>query len=777
MSRFTRLLILFFMFAGSFLHAQNNANIRGFVYQKESGEPAIFTLVYLKGTTFGASSDVNGYYSITKVPAGTYTIMVTSMGNDTLQESVTIKAGEILTKKLYLVKSPVKLKTIDVSAEQQEKQTEIQVSVNKITPKEIKQLPTVGGEPDLAQYLQVLPGVIFTGDQGGQLYIRGGSPVQNKVLLDGMIIYNPFHSIGLFSVFDADIMRNADVYTGGFNAQYGGRISSIMDITTRDGNKQRVSGKVQASTFGAKTLLEGPLLKGDPDKPEKASASYIFSAKTSYLPTTSKFLYTYVDTAGLPFAFTDFYGKVSLNSSNGSKLNVFGFDFSDNVKYTDVATVGWKSNGFGSNFVLVPNNSPVLVEGNFAYSKYSISIAEEAASARNSDINGFNMGLHFTYFLGKNDFCYGLEVLGFKTNFDFHNIVDRQVAQVENTTEIAAYLKYKIITKNKKFLIEPGFRAPYYASLNNFSPEPRIGMKVNATDRLRFKLAAGLYSQNLMSATSDRDVVNLFYGFLSGSNNLQDEFTERDGSTREIKHNLQKANHIIIGTEFDFIKSISINLEVYRKNFTQLTNMNRNKLYDDIPEYATVPDALKKDFIVETGYAQGVDVSVKCDYKRFYFWAVYSLGFVKRWDGYIEYRPHFDRRHNVNLVGSYTFGKGLNWEIDARWNFGSGFPFTPTQGFYEKQDFQGGINTNYINNNGYLGILYGDLNSQQLPYYHRLDINIKRKFEMFKNGLLEVSAGASNCYNRENIFYFNRVTYSRVNQLPIMPSVNMSLTF
>jgi len=108
----------------------------------------------------------------------------------------------------------------------------------KITPKDIGQIPSIGGQPDLAQYLQVMPGVVFTGDQGGELYIRGGSPIQNKVLLDGVTIYKAFHSIGLFSVFETDIIRNADIYTGGFGAEYGGRISSVMDITTRDGNSR-----------------------------------------------------------------------------------------------------------------------------------------------------------------------------------------------------------------------------------------------------------------------------------------------------------------------------------------------------------------------------------------------------------------------------------------------------------------------------------------------------------------------------------------------------------
>ena len=135
----------------------------------------------------------------------------------------------------------IKLDEIKVSAEREEMKTEVKVATIKISKKDLEMIPTIGGEPDLAPYMQVIPGVVFTGDQGGQLYIRGGSPIQNKVLLDGMIIYSPFHSIGLFSVFDSDIIRNTDVFTGGFNAEYGGRISSIMDIKTIDGNKKHHS--------------------------------------------------------------------------------------------------------------------------------------------------------------------------------------------------------------------------------------------------------------------------------------------------------------------------------------------------------------------------------------------------------------------------------------------------------------------------------------------------------------------------------------------------------
>ncbi len=750
--------------------------IRGFVYLKDSGEPVLFTNVILKGTTIGNSTDVNGYFSITQIPPGNYTLLIAStLGYDSLQENVTVKAGEILTKKLFITKSDVKLKVIEISAEQEAKQTETQVSVNKIDPITIKKLPSVGGEPDLAQYLQVLPGVIFTGDQGGQLYIRGGSPIQNKVLLDGMIVYNPFHSIGLFSVFDADIIRNADVYSGGFGAEYGGRISSIMDITTRDGNKRKVAGKIAVSPFGAKVLAEGPLMKATDES--KSTASFILSAKTSYLPTTSKYLYSYIDTAGLPFSFNDYYGKVSFNTSNGSKLNLFGFNFSDKVNYKSVQNMRWDSYGGGANFLLVPQNSPILVTGNFAYSQYKIRLKPESDSLKTSAIKGFNMGVGFTYFMGKNEVNYGLEVLGFRTDFDFYNPSNRHISQAESTTEIGGYVKFKYVSKHKKLLLEPSFRVMYYASLANFSPEPRLGLKWNIVPRIRFKFAAGMYSQNLIAATSERDVVNLFYGFLSGPDNLPESYVDENGNVIERKHKLQKANHYVLGFEFDLARHLDLNIEAYRKDFKQLTNLNTNKMFDDTPANSAIPEVLKNDFIIETGRAQGIDAVLKYDYKRLYLWVVYSLGYVNRWDGLETYRPHFDRRHNANIVASYIAGKNRNWEFDVRWNLGSGFPFKPTGGFYEDQNFTQGINTNYVSGQGDLNYFFDEGQVKELPWYHRLDINIKRTFLFFENTKLEASLGATNVYNRKNVFYFDRVRYKRVDQLPFLPSFSLVMTF
>ncbi len=770
---FALLTLIFIIFIAPDISAQNGT-IRGFVYEKETGEPIIFTNVYLYRTSIGAATDVNGYFTITRIPDGDYTLMVTYLGYDTLREKVSIRGNTVLTKKLFLNKGSFNLDAVQITADREEARSDTRTSVIKITPKQISRIPTIGGQPDLAQYLQVLPGVIFTGDQGGQLYIRGGSPIQNKVILDGMIVYNPFHSIGLFSVFDTDILRNADVYTGGFNAQYGGRISSVMDLTTRDGNKKRIAGKVGASTFGAKLMLEGPIKKQN--ESGGGSSSFIISAKNSYLKETSKFLYEYIDSAGLPFNYTDVYGKVSINGDNGSKINLYGFNFNDKVDYAQLASYDWKSSGGGANFLVIPGNNPVLMEGNFAYSTYKINMEEGALPSRSSTINGFNMGLGFTYFLGKDEIKYGIEMLGFKTIFDFYNSVGRAINQTENTTELAGFVKYKMT--RGKLLFEPGLRLQYYASLSNFSPEPRLAVKYNLTDKVRLKMATGLYSQNLISATSDRDVVNLFYGFLSGPDNLQKTF-----EGKKINHKLQKAEHIILGVELDPMPFTTVNIEVYYKNFSQLTNINRNKIFPDEDPYNNPSDPnykedyYRKDFIIEKGNANGFDISVKYDKRKIYFWAVYSLAYVNRNDETISYVPHYDRRHNVNLVGSYRFGEELMWEFNARWNLGSGFPFTQTQGEYEKLTFGQGAGTNYIVSNGELGVLYGEYNKSRLPFYHRLDLSLMRRFRIGEEGILELNLSVTNIYNRDNIFYVNRVTGKRVYQLPLMPSFGLSMSF
>ena len=769
----TLIVFTFLLLFSITVYAQDN-NVKGFVYEKATGEPMMFCNVYLKGTTYGASTDINGFFNITKIPDGDYLILVTNLGYDTISEKLSLRNNQVINKKYYLEESSVVLSAVNITADKIEARTETKTSVVNVTPKVITRIPTMGGQADLAQYLQVIPGVIFTGDQGGQLYIRGGSPIQNKVLLDGMVVYNPFHSIGLFSVFDTDIIRNAEIYTGGFGAEYGGRISSVMDITTRDGNKKRLAGKVGASTFGAKITLEGPLKKAK--NPDDMTASFIISAKNSYLDKTSQSVYKPILNGNeLPYTYNDIYGKISLNSTNGSKINFFGFNFTDDVmNYKSISNFGWDSYGGGVNFVVIPGKSPTMIEGNVAYSDYEARLEEANNPNRNSSINGFNAGFAFTYFLGKNTLKYGIEMLGFKTVFDYFKSNGIHISQVDNTTELGAYVKYK--AQFDKLILEPSLRLQAYASLSEVSPEPRLAIKYNVTDWFRVKAAGGLYSQNLVAANSDRDVVNLFYGFLSGQTNIPSKF---DGE--EVTTKLQKAIHYIVGTEFDVVNNLTLNVEGYYKDFRQLTSMNRNQKYSDNDAPLGTPELLRKDFMIEKGRAYGLDVSLKYENMRWYLWGAYSLGYVNKDYEDVDkvlhtYRTHYDRRHNMNLMATYTAGSKHQWEISARWNFGTGFPFTKVSAFYEKLPYDN-IYFDPYTESGYLGIIYDELNTGQLPTYHRLDIDVKRKFYFTENVILEADFSVTNVYDRQNIFYIDIVSTEFIYQLPLMPSVGLTLSF
>jgi len=367
-------------------------------------------------------------------------------------------------------------------------------------------------------------------------------------------------------------------------------------------------------------------------------------------------------------------------------------------------------------------------------------------------------------------------MLGFATDFNYTNSANRLISQTQFTSEIAPFVTYKL--NRNKWLFEPGFRLQYYASLSNTSPEPRLAIKFLANDKLRFKFAGGLYSQNLIAANSDRDVVNLFYGFLSGSDEIQDEF-----NGKALKQKIQKSQHIVIGAEIEPARHITLNVEAYYKNFSQLTNINRNKLFEDKPPYndptslSFKPEYLRTDFIVESGDAEGLDFSLKYDYDKIYIWAVYSIAYVHKYDGIEHYVPHYDRRHNVNLLITRKFGKLDVWEVNARWNFGSGFPFTQTQGFYEALTFPNGLQTDLTTENGELSILYGDYNAGRLSAYHRLDFGITRKIYLSETSVLEANLTVTNVYDRKNIFYVDRISNERVYQLPIMPSFGINWAF
>lgn len=762
----------------SSLLAQSETAIRGFVYNAEDGKPVPYANIVLKGTQKGAVASNEGYFTVNDVKPGTYTLEVSFVGFQTHTQEIKLKPGQIASVKVYLKPKSEVLQSVEVSAERQARRTKVLTSVSSLDQRSIRRF-SVGGDADVIKAVQVLPGVVTTGDQGGQLFIRGGAPIQNLILLDGMVIYNPFHSIGFFSVFDSDIIRSADVYTGGFKADYGSRTSAVMDIKTRAGNRKRLAGKLSASTYTSKLLIEAPL--GKTDERGLANTSFLLSAKTSYLDETSQIFYPYIETEfenGLPFSFTDVYAKVTSQADNGSKINFFGFNFKDAVAFGGTNQIDWNTTGGGFNFTAVPPSSTVLLQGSANYSFYDVT-AIEGGLLQSSSIGGFNGGLDFTYFFRKADeLRIGIQAITYATDFSLDPPVGVTATQQDNTTELGGYARYKYASN--RLIAEPSLRLHYYSSQAELSIEPRLGLKFNATDWLRIKASGGFYSQNLMAGYNQRNVVNLFYGFLSGPSisNLQDRFRGEEVTTA-----LQKARHIVAGVEFELSRKLTVEVEGYIKDFRQIVELNRNQIYDPgSPAAIGQPDRLTQPYLLERGLARGIDLLTKYQGEKLYVWLAYSLGKVTRNDGQIKYFPNFDRRHNLNLVTSYSFGKESNWLASLRYNFGTGFPFTPVQAYYSQLDFlspqnQPNLAYDFTTANGELDVIFGDINANRLPNYHRVDVSLSRTWSLSEHQELKISAGATNLLNYRNVFYFDRTENKRVNQLPVMPTVSASYAF
>jgi hypothetical protein len=221
---------------------------------------------------------------------------------------------------------------------------------------------------------------------------------------------------------------------------------------------------------------------------------------------------------------------------------------------------------------------------------------------------------------------------------------------------------------------------------------------------------------------------------------------------------------------------MKVSLEGWYKDFIQVTNVNRNRMFPADPV-----------FITETGYAYGADLTITYQRKQLYVYLTYGhMKTERKAPGGFVYAPVWDRRHTANLVANYRLGALQNayhtapkWELSSRWNLGSGFPFTQTQGFYEGLlFFLQGAQTDYVNQNGTLQVLLSEeYNRARLPAYHRLDVALKRHFLVGSYGLLQLHVTIVNVYNRLNIFYFDRRRQVRVNQLPFMPTAGFELQF
>lgn len=741
--------------------------IRGSVIDNE-GEPVIGAQVLLFPLQKGTLTNVDGLFSLTGIPYGKYRLRVSAIGIDTLWQEVELTARRpVLTLKLQASIATIGLEAVEIVesvAPARIDPTRVTVAVTPIAPRQILQLPSFGA-PDVAQYLQVLPGVVFTGDQGGQLYIRGGTPIQNLTLMDGAIVYSPFHTLSLFSIFETDILRQVNVYSAGFGAEYGGRISSVIDLRTRPGDFDRFSGKAYTTPFVTGGLIEGPT-------PLVQNSSWILSARQGHIQQMTPRLYPYLRDS-LPFQFQDLYGKLTFGRGP-DQLNLWGFRQTDQVNLGSDGINRWTQWGGGLNFSNLPPNTRVRILGNLAYTRFTNTFEDaRELRPRYSEIGGFNGGFTFSYLFGADELAYSIDVRGFSTDFLFTNALGFITQQRQSNTEFAGWFKYQKTIREEytddqgelrfrtRAVIEPSLRLHFYNTYGYLSIEPRLRAKYNG-NRWSLQTAVGRYVQNWVAAVSDRDVIVLFQGFLTAP---------ELPANRQLNHPLQEAYHATLGVEYQPGNAL-ISLEGWYKHFTQLTVINRERLFPEDPT-----------FLTEVGYAYGADLTIRYQTVRWSVYGTYSYQYNRRSDFRITYFPLWDRRHTANLLGTYRWGGWIStarlreskWEASLRWTLGSGLPFTQTLGFFEKLLLLQGSQSPYITQQGQLAILLSpNYNAARLPAYHRLDLTLKRRWRIGSIFLLEGNFTLLNAYNRPNLFYIDRISARRYNQLPILPMVGLT---
>lgn len=460
------LLLLYFI---AFSSAQDSGMISGFIYDATSRESLIGANVYLSGTDLGIATNSDGYYVIQNIFPGDYELNISYLGFDHVKKAIQVGPGESLQLDIELAPAVVELTTIDVSAEKLERKVNMQVSRTNLNVRQLKSVPQLG-EADLFRTLQSLPGVLTENDFSTGLIIRGGNSDQNLILLDGITVYNPSHVGGVFSNFILDAVKEADLLKGGFNAEYGGRLSAVLNVRSREGNQKEFHGKGSLSLLSAQTTLEGPIGKG----------AWVASGRRTWFDKV--FAGTKLE---FPYYFWDFQGHVFQDLTANDRLSFSWYAGDDDLYWDEFELRGkWGNETYSMNYRklfcrrLVSN---LLL----AKSRFDIyfGLGGDAGIGERDYISDITTRNDWTYFWSdKAQLKFGWEVKDLDFVYFAEGFGENLYESRTSTNEAASYTKLKY-WPTQKWMIEPGFRVGYYGnSATKIFYDPRFATKFLLTD-------------------------------------------------------------------------------------------------------------------------------------------------------------------------------------------------------------------------------------------------------------------------------------------------------
>ena len=774
-------LVLLFVVNVAAQGQKKNYTISGFVKEKGSGELLIGVNIYIKGTQTGTVTNNYGFYSLS-IPAQELNLTYSYVGYKPQVKHFQLNKDTTINISLS---SNTELSGVEIYGDRGRISDKAEMSVVSVPIQQLKEIPALLGERDVFKVLQLLPGIRSGNEASAGLYVRGGGPDQNLVLLDDATVYNAMHLFGFFSVFNGDAIKSVELTKGGFPAENGGRLSSVIDIRLKDGNKEKFGGEASIGLLSSRLLLEGPIQKG--------KSSFIISGRRTYIDVMARPFMKKDENGVTGYYFYDLNAKLNYEISDRDKLYLSGYfgrdkfyneytygnQSSENKLFWENVTGTLRWNHLFTN-KLFSNTSFIVSNYNFAISSLDKSPSETFEMKYNSGIRDFSLkeDLHWIprvnhyvkmgFQLTQHRFTPSAVLLTGSAYEKEYNV--KTLNSVETAVYVQDEWKINALTKVNLGLRFSNFN---YEKTNYFGLEPRILVSRMLTESFSIKASYTIMNQYIHLLTQ------------SGIGLPTDLWVP---ATDRVKP--QKSQQVALGIAKDFDKkAFSLSVEAYYKTMKNIIAYKEGSNFMMIDDPFSNNEFHYEDNVTSgKGYSTGIEFLVQRKFGRLTGWVGYTLSYTRHQFDELnfgkEFFPRHDRRHDVSIVGIYKINDHVN--ISATWVYGTGDAITFAQSNYNAfyhspagpRDLQGGITYHEVSD-------FGDKNSFRMAAYHRLDFGVQfhKKYKWGGEGIVDVSV--YNLYNHQNPFYYDVIfdyekkEYKLIQYslIPILPSVSYYLKF
>lgn len=717
-------------------------SISGFVRENSNGEPIAYANVFLTQTAHGTTTNEEGYFVITNISTGIYELNVTMIGYQAVRQPLHLETSKNTRVDIRLIEDILHVQGITVEATRSELKKSVQSSQIRLDMKEIEAAPAFL-EADVFRTLQLLPGVQTANDFSSALYVRGSTPDQNLILLDGITVYNPSHLGGIFSTFNTDAINDARFQAGGFPARYGGRMGATLNVINREGNTEKITGSGNISLISSKGLLEGPIPTWG-----KIKGAWMVSGRRTYLDR----LVDYFSSYEFPYYFYDYQVKAYLDIGINHRLtftrfygeDVVDFSLSESTKNTPDSvsedtkiSLDWpwgnRTNGLTWRWLV----SPTLVAKTFlSTSNYRFNFgfnAETNETLTSSDstlvdreklelairdkINDHSLDTELVWKLSdQHMLTSGIQhkQVSFDLSYELRfatldtSTVWKPLSIRDKTQESAIYIQDQWII-NPMLSLLGGLRATKYSLHDKLYLEPRLSIKYAATDQLFLKYNWGIYRQFLITANNPDEVFRIVELWTGVPSNKK----------------APRSTHNILGLEYITASNILYRLEAYYKGFDHLLTLKEEEAEEEEPN--NEPITTLNDFWDTDAKSYGLELLIKKASGRMHGWIGYTYARTKYFtplSGW--YAPNFDRSHTLNIVA--TLELNPRSQLNASISSSSGNPYTPVLGRAYEWSHDHSIIPEWTATSSYL---VGEKNTSRYKPYFRLDIGYVRSWGSF----------------------------------------------